>query len=71
VDDIDRANEHAQKDLDAAIRAARGQPGPVRQSLAECMECGDRIPEARRAMGGVFRCFWCESRLESLRERGL
>lgn len=44
----------------ARMRAARAQP--VGESLAECAECGEAIPEARRqAIPGVKLCVDCQS----------
>ena len=41
------------------------------ESLEECAECGDEIPEARRkAIQGVQLCIYCQE-LEERRERGL
>ncbi|OTG87676.1 conjugal transfer protein TraR [Acinetobacter sp. ANC 4558] len=30
----------------------------------ECLECGEKIPEKRRALGGVTRCIGCQSAIE-------
>lgn len=34
-------------------------------SYFECEDCGDDIPEQRRAIGGVTRCISCQSICES------
>ncbi|PXB81487.1 conjugal transfer protein TraR, partial [Pseudomonas aeruginosa] len=33
-------------------------------SLTHCQDCGDPIPEARRALGGMLRCTPCQSAFE-------
>jgi len=73
ADEIDRANDLAQKELDAAIAAARGVvPTHHRESLPACQWCGCEIPRERReAIAGVQFCKGCQEVVESLRERGL
>ena len=34
------------------------------ESLTECAECGEDIPEQRRKIGGVRFCFECQSAQE-------
>ena len=47
-----------------AVRLARQQL-PQGESLSHCDECGDEIPEARRAaIPGVQFCVSCQSELE-------
>lgn len=36
-------------------------------SLAECINCGEDIPERRRRLGGVTRCIDCQNNLEGRR----
>jgi phage/conjugal plasmid C-4 type zinc finger protein, TraR family len=72
MDDIDRANDHAQRELENAIAAARGVMPADRQSAQVCVECGEPIPEARRkAISGCRLCAWCAETLESRLRRGL
>jgi phage/conjugal plasmid C-4 type zinc finger TraR family protein len=72
VDDIDRANEHTQKELEAAIRAARWVMPADTRSAETCAECGCAIPAQRRqAIPGVQTCFDCAVELESRKLRGL
>ncbi len=33
-------------------------------SEAECLNCGEEIPQQRRAIGGVIYCVECQSALE-------
>lgn len=47
----------------ARLRSARGAQ---RASLVNCEECGDPIPEARRAaVPGVRLCITCQKELEA------
>lgn len=34
-------------------------------SELECLQCGEDIPEQRRAIGGVIYCVGCQSALEN------
>lgn len=67
-DEIDIANDTADFYLSLALSnrpTASGQP-----SLAECSDCGDAIPQARRlAVPGVALCLSCQSALER-KEKG-
>ena len=57
MDDADRAEEHIEKELEMAIRAARGIPGTRYQpQRTHCPDCGDTLPEHRRAYGICRRC---------------
>ncbi|WP_296263969.1 MULTISPECIES: TraR/DksA C4-type zinc finger protein [unclassified Pseudomonas] len=59
ADIADLANDRAQWHLDLAL-AARA-PVPVRESLSECLDCDDAIPEPRRlAVKGCVRCAECQ-----------
>jgi phage/conjugal plasmid C-4 type zinc finger TraR family protein len=72
MDDIDKAQQHIEKELENAIRAARGVMPADTRSAEVCEECGEPIPEARRdAISGCRLCAWCASEVESLRRRGL
>ncbi|HBI15005.1 MAG TPA: conjugal transfer protein TraR [Desulfobulbaceae bacterium] len=59
TDAIDQANSIAELERSTAIRAITSrQKG---QSLTHCLECGDRIPEARRhAVPGCELCITCQ-----------
>ena len=55
-----------QDQIDASIAdemaRLRARPAPVGESLRECAECGEEIPEARRAaLPGVKLCVDCAS----------
>ena len=55
-----------QEQIDASIAdemaRLRAKRGPVGESLTECAECGEEIPEARRtALPGVKLCVDCAS----------
>jgi phage/conjugal plasmid C-4 type zinc finger TraR family protein len=72
MDDIDRANEHAQKELENAIRAARGVMPADTKSAQVCVECSMEISSARQqAVPGCQLCTDCAEVVESLRRRGL
>lgn len=56
--------EQIENTLDDAVQRARSQL-PRGESLEECVECGDPIPEARRkAMPGVRLCIVCQAALD-------
>lgn len=56
--------EQIDSTLEDAVRRARSQL-PRGESLEECEECGDPIPEARRkAIPGVRLCVACQSELD-------
>jgi phage/conjugal plasmid C-4 type zinc finger TraR family protein len=72
MDDIDKAQQHIEKELEAAIRAARGVMPADTRSAETCAECGLEIPAQRRqAIPGVQTCFDCAVELESRKLRGL
>lgn len=72
MDDADRAADHIEKELENAIRAARGVVPPDTKSAECCIECGREIPSMRQqAIPGVQTCFDCAVELESKRLRGL
>jgi phage/conjugal plasmid C-4 type zinc finger TraR family protein len=51
--------------VEDAVKRARSQMA-AGESLAECEECGEPIPEARRkAVPGVRRCVQCQEAAES------
>ena len=72
MDDIDKAQQHIERELEDAIRAARGIVPPDTRSAECCIECGCEIPSMRQqAIPGVQTCFDCAVVLEGLRLRGL
>ena len=72
MDEADRAQNIIERDLENAIKAARGvMPADV-ESADCCVECGCEIPSMRQAaLPGVQTCFDCAVELESKRLRGL
>ena len=57
MDDADRAEEHIEAELALAIQAARGIPGTRYQpQRTHCPDCGDTLPEHRRAYGVCRPC---------------
>ncbi len=56
----DAVNEQINSTIEDAVARARGEI-PRGESLTECEECGDPIPEARRkAIPGVRLCITCQ-----------
>lgn len=61
---MDRAQQREALELERALNArlaAIREPG---QSLTDCIDCDDEIPEARRALGGIRRCVPCQTKHE-------
>lgn len=63
-DDVDQAGELIALQEDIGIQRVRAQL-PAGEGAAECQECGEPIPEARRkAMPGTQVCAECQTILE-------
>ncbi|AKE58310.1 DksA/TraR family C4-type zinc finger protein [Citrobacter farmeri] len=61
----DAVNEQINSTIEDAVARARGEI-PRGDSLYECEECGDPIPEARRqAVRGVRLCLNCQQEKDS------
>ncbi|MEB7341470.1 DksA/TraR family C4-type zinc finger protein [Enterobacter hormaechei] len=61
----DAVNEQINSTIEDAVARARGEI-PHGESLTECEECGDPIPEARRkAIPGVRLCIACQQEKDS------
>ncbi len=61
----DAVNEQINSTIEDAVARARGEI-PRGESLTECEECGDPIPEARRkAIPGVRLCITCQQEKDS------
>lgn len=61
----DAVNEQINSTIEDAVARARGEI-PRGESLTECEECGDPIPEARRkAIPGVRLCIACQQEKDS------
>lgn len=67
MDEFDRASDLELASRDAAIAAQRGQQSY--KTYSHCIDCGEAIPEARRAFKGVCRCLQCQAEFETLRKR--
>lgn len=67
MDEIDIANERAQFLLDQSIKRAMVDRQPY--GPPECADCGDDMPEPRRALGLVV-CIECATRREHLKKLG-
>ncbi|OXS14005.1 hypothetical protein CGX12_16625 [Zobellella denitrificans] len=64
MDVIDRANDLSDWLLAKQLAAQTGRR-PAGDSRADCLECGESIPEARRvALPGVALCVDCQELLE-------
>ena len=66
ADPLDEAGEIFNVHNEAAIEAHRREQRILRSkpSEIECLECGEPIPEARRAHGGIEHCIECAELLE-------
>jgi RNA polymerase-binding transcription factor DksA len=72
ADDADRADDHITKELELAIRAARGIVPPDARSADTCAICSMEISSARQlAVPGCTTCYDCMVELESKKLRGL
>ena len=62
--------EQIDASVEDAVSRARSEMAHGGESLAECAECGDEIPEARRrAVPGVRLCVECQSAAEAAQVR--
>lgn len=75
-DDVDQANELAQKMNDAAVAQARAKSKPEQVQnpdgtwpVTECIDCGIDIEPGRVALGKV-RCLTCQEVLEKRQRFG-
>ncbi|EPK3183030.1 DksA/TraR family C4-type zinc finger protein [Enterobacter kobei] len=61
----DAVNEQINSTIEDAVARARGEI-PRGESLTECEECGEPIPEARqKAIPGVRLCITCKQDKDS------
>jgi len=69
-DIFDRATEAEEAYREAAIARARAARQSDQESLDECEDCGDPIPEARRlAVPGCRCCVDCQGEREKAQKR--
>jgi len=61
---FDRALALEQRQLEQAIAAQRAISRPSGPSRTHCVDCGNAIPEARQALGGILRDVRCQSTFE-------
>ena len=55
-------NEQIEASVAEELERMRSKRGPVGESLSECAECGEPIPQARQeALPGVKLCIDCAS----------
>ncbi|MBW6123270.1 TraR/DksA C4-type zinc finger protein [Pseudomonas aeruginosa] len=64
ADWVDRALEREELELERALAAQLASAKPSGPSLPYCATCGDEIPAKRQALGGVTRCFPCQTTFE-------
>ena len=59
-------NEQVEASINDELARMRAQKQPVGDSLTECADCGEPIPEARRlARPGVKLCIDCQQEREA------
>lgn len=69
ADVIDRAAGYAAAEIQNGIKQAQSGVKPEKQSLFECEDCEEPIPEARRkAVPGCTRCVVCQEKAEKERQ---
>lgn len=51
ADDIDRATEIIENEVSLALTKLRQSASQETQGSKNCIECGDKIPEARQKLG--------------------
>ncbi len=70
-DIIDRANEQAQRNLDAALDAARIKSQvAIANDIADCIDCDKPIGEKRKQfMPSATRCIRCQNDHEAQERR--
>lgn len=59
-DDFERASGLESLHRDFALQTQLERYNPNAPSLEYCEECGDKILEERRALGGVTKCVPCK-----------
>ena len=71
MDQFDRATELEELHRESALVAQLGKM-PHGESAHECEDCGEPIPEARRAaIHGVTRCVDCQGLIEQNNKYGM
>ncbi|MBV7378324.1 DksA/TraR family C4-type zinc finger protein [Maritimibacter dapengensis] len=59
-------NEQIEASVAEELERMRSRRGPVGESLSECAECGEPIPQARQeALPGVKICIDCQEERDS------
>lgn len=67
MDDFDRAQDLEMASRNALIANQRLTIKTI--TLSHCQDCGEAIPEQRRAVKGVSRCIECQQYLEQKRKQ--
>ncbi|ORE30171.1 TraR/DksA C4-type zinc finger protein [Pseudomonas aeruginosa] len=71
MDIVDIANDYAERELAERLNARVQYIHYLGESLADCEDCGDEIPVARRALvPGVRKCRECAEMAERRASRG-
>ena len=64
MDDLDRVQEHNERELAAVLAAHSNRQRPANSTIY-CLECGEEIPLARReACPGCEYCIECQRDME-------
>ncbi len=62
-------SEQIEASISEELERMRARRAPVGESLAECAECGEEIPEKRRlAIPGVKLCIDCQQERDGVRQ---
>ena len=65
MDECDMGKLTAERHLNAVLAGHKAQAKSSRQSRTRCLDCGEKIPEARRkAVAGCDRCVECQTSFE-------
>ena len=63
-------HEQIEDSIQDELQRLRAMRAPARESLKECVECGDPIPEKRReSVPGVRFCVACQSERDEVMTR--
>ncbi|MBG6817907.1 TraR/DksA family transcriptional regulator [Pseudomonas aeruginosa] len=70
ADCVDIANDYAERELAERLNARVQYIHYLGEGLADCEDCGEEIPVARRELvPGVRKCLSCQEYLEEINGR--
>ncbi|EMF0961818.1 TraR/DksA family transcriptional regulator [Pseudomonas aeruginosa] len=70
MDIVDIANDYAERELAERLNARVQYIHYLGEGLADCDDCGEETPVARRALvPGVRKCLSCQEYLEAINGR--